>query len=333
MLVVQQYFTRDEYENALSYGNSLAKAVAWLYTDDATTQQGDYCLMGRLKFEHFMNLVCEMVREARYCQVPKVIIMENAHSLLCGKDDEIWNVNLEDNVVKNIMATVSGTTEKAPAISYSYMTHEAVECVLWAAYVYCLVFGKLGEKNAEQGQKVLYECMYEFSGYESKEEFRHHPLIVKTKETMVAFLQVMPTQEQTDQAQKSQIPHADGDELRILLEEKEQECEQLRKQVQEYEDRELFRYVSKGKTREERVQITREIRKICTENKLSDIKDRLILKMQNGEIDIVNKEIQARDLFLELGRMGMPILTKGYDFKSFQTHFTAIRNAAMQLHS
>lgn len=328
MLTLRRTFVDIEhFEEKLGYANAFVEAIDWLYTKEASY----YSLDGKIELADFMTLLYELINRALNSRFPNRSIPEMVNLLTYGA--EKYGFELNSNVVKYDYTT-SDMMLKTPVVTFSNMENHVIQSLLWAAYVYCKVYSKSEDDNSTKGLKALLEILYDYSGYESFEEFKkNHFLLKKTKKTILAFISNIPTEPATTdnhvaEGKMTAEENAEIVTLREELRKKTEECETLCKRLSEYEEREFFKYVAEGKSDMEREKITRDIKDFCSTQTMAKIRDKLIAKMKIGDIDIVNKSITARDLFLELGRMGMPILEKGFLFQGFQANYTQIREAA-----
>lgn len=330
MLTLKRTFVDVEhFEEKLGNANAFVEAIDWLYSKKASS----FCLNGKIDLADFMTLLFEIVTIALNSHFPDRSIQELVDKLGTGK--EKYDFELNSNIIKyDRYCTEPDMKFDTPVVSFSHMDGWVVQSVLWAAYVYCKVYSEMQENDNKKGLTALLSTMYNYSVYDAYEKFKkEHVLMKKTKETILAFISKIPTESHAADNNVSERKTTDEENAEIImlreeLRKKTEECENLCIRLSEYEEKEFFKYVAKGKTVKERESITRDIKDICSTQTMAKIRDKLIVKMKNKDIDIVNKDITARDLFLELGRMGMPILEKGFLFQGFQANYTQIRDAA-----
>lgn len=325
MLTLRRTFVDIEhFEDKMGNANAFVEAIDWLYSKKASS----YCLSGKIDLADFMTLLLEIITTALNSHFPNRSIPELVDKLSTGK--EKYDFDLNSNIIKyDNISTTPDMMLKTSVVSFSHMDGWVIQSVLWAAYVYCKVYSETQDNKYTKGLKAILTSMYEYSPYNNYEKFKkEHFLMKKTKETMLAFISKIPTESATTaNGNMAATENAEIITLRENLRKKTDECDTLRKRLSEYEEREFFMYIAAGKSRQERETITKSIKDLCSTQTMAKIVERLIVKMKMGDIEIVGKDIHARDLFIELGRMGMPILSKGYDFKGFQTHFTNIQKA------
>lgn len=183
------YTDNNHYSDRWAYLDELVNSLDCLY-DRSTHYSMQYCLTDNgLLMPDFMTCVDYFLCAANSKQA-KITIRDYIYKFGIGSDGyyEHMQIKYSEKDGHKLLICVS-------------FEHSIIEAIIWTAYIYYLFRSEISENDRwEKGKKVLYECLYEMSGYDSEESFlTNNWLMQKKNETIIKLVKAIPEKEESQE--------------------------------------------------------------------------------------------------------------------------------------